>query len=107
MVVAMGKKLTKKAAKVYKRRLTMRLIDADALLEKYNKTTVWDSWVEINIAPTIDAVPVVRCKDCKHAEKSKYAFDWDGKTPLCECSYMTQPNRWHEYCSWAERKEAE
>lgn len=37
----------------------MRLIDADALLEKYNKTTVWDSWVEINIAPTIDAVPVV------------------------------------------------
>ena len=31
----------------------MRLIDADALLEKYNKTTVWDSWVEINIAPTI------------------------------------------------------
>ena len=34
----------------------MRLIDADALLEKYNKTTVWDSWVEINIAPTIDAM---------------------------------------------------
>ena len=75
--------------------------------EKYYKTTVWNSFVEINIAPTIDAVPVVRCKDCKHAEKSKYAFDWDGKTPLCECSYMTQPNRWHEYCSWAERKEAE
>ena len=22
-------------------------------------------------APAIDAVPVVRCKDCKHAEKSK------------------------------------
>lgn len=32
----------------------MRLIDADALIEKYHKTAVWDSWVEINSAPTID-----------------------------------------------------
>ena len=37
----------------------MRLIYADALMEKYHKTTVWDSWVEINNAPTVDAVPVV------------------------------------------------
>ena len=44
----------------------MRLIDADALMDKYHKTAVWDSWLEINSAPTIDAVPVVRCKDCKH-----------------------------------------
>lgn len=47
----------------------VRLIDADALMEKYNKTTVWDSWVEINTAPTIDAVPVVRCKDCIYRYK--------------------------------------
>ena len=47
----------------------MRLIDADALMEKYHQTTVWDSWVEINNAPTIDAFPVVRCKDCKYNEK--------------------------------------
>ena len=45
----------------------MRPIDADELMEKYHKTPVWDSWVEINNAPTIDAVPVVRCKDCKHS----------------------------------------
>lgn len=31
----------------------VRLIDADALMGKYHKTTVWDSWVEINTAPTI------------------------------------------------------
>ena len=37
----------------------MRLIDADALMEKYHKTAVWDSWVEINNAPTIEATPVV------------------------------------------------
>ena len=47
----------------------MRLIDADALMEKYHKTPVWDSWVEINRAPTIDAVPVVRCKDCIYRYK--------------------------------------
>ena len=55
--------------------------------------------------PAIDAVHVVRCAQCKHARESEDAFDWDGKTPLCECAYMTQPNRWHEYCSWGERKE--
>ena len=54
----------------------MRLIDADAL--------GMDMWIQMGIvygedigksfadivrnAPTIDAVPVVRCKDCRHNE---------------------------------------
>lgn len=53
----------------------MRLIDADAL---------WDELTEdledgdvlyrippsyIDDAPTVDAVPVVRCRDCEHAER--------------------------------------
>ena len=59
----------------------------------------------IENTPTIDAVPVVRCRECKHARKSEEAFDFDGETPLCECAYMTQPNRWHEFCSWGKRKE--
>lgn len=48
----------------------MRPIDADALLQRaiqYGWTTpkmVTDIMIED--APTIDAVPVVRCKDCKH-----------------------------------------
>ena len=58
-------------------------------------------------APAVDAVAVVRCKDCKHARKSEDAFDWDGVTPLCECNYSRQPNRWHEYCSYGERKGGE
>ena len=49
----------------------MRLIDADSLMDRsgwynlaYGKTFhgVWD--YEIASEPTIDAVPVVRCKDC-------------------------------------------
>ena len=60
----------------------MRLIDADALLESAGvfevkacargcgKSTLhlakaW-LWNEVQKAPTIDAVPVCRCKDCKH-----------------------------------------
>lgn len=57
----------------------MRLIDADAVLERvkpYSESDV--EWVctgetvkrlirdAIDNAPTIDAVEVVRCKDCKH-----------------------------------------
>ena len=89
--------------------MTDDLISRQALVAEIMRRGIYPPGVRhaIENAPAIDAIPVVRCKDCKHAEKSKYAFDWDGKTPLCECSYMTQPNRWHEYCSWAERKEAE
>ncbi len=50
----------------------MRLIDADALIKSIGKYMDWQDlylpihfkdWV-IDNAPTIDAVPVVRCKDC-------------------------------------------
>lgn len=79
----------------------MRLIDADELMEKYHKTPVWDSWVEINNAPTIDAVPVVRCKDCKW-----FTMDNTGGT---YCNHLTcglfngyEPDA---FCSYGERKE--
>ena len=55
----------------------MRLIDEDAL--KAALVPLWnchddsdfankDVWRELENAPTIDAVPVVRCKDCKHRD---------------------------------------
>lgn len=54
----------------------MRLIDADALNEKLCETTIFikDGVAfqrMINDAPTIDAVQVVRCKDCIHGEEMK------------------------------------
>lgn len=52
----------------------MRLIDADALLKKLNDEFIpyrADVNECINNAPTIDAVEVVRCKDCIHAKKMK------------------------------------
>ena len=51
----------------------MRLIDADALFHKFDTQPWYDNadrdeiaLPEIDKAPTIDAVLVVRCRDCKH-----------------------------------------
>lgn len=80
----------------------MRLIDADELMEKYHKTPVWDSWVEINNAPTIDAVPVVRCKDCKHSfersERKPFGCYLHGKNGITL-------HDGDDFCSYGERKE--
>lgn len=81
----------------------MRLIDADELMEKYHKTPVWDSWVEINNAPTIDAVPVVRCKDCKHSfersERKPFGCYLHGKNGITL-------HDGDDFCSYGERKES-
>ena len=52
----------------------------------------------------VDAVEVVRCKDCKHGRESEYAFAVDTKKPLCDCCYMWLPHQWHGYCSRGERR---
>jgi hypothetical protein len=50
----------------------MRLIDADALIQKRNHAKAYGPEMYVigqgyvMDAPTIDAVSVVRCKDCKH-----------------------------------------
>lgn len=56
--------------------MTMRLIDADALKTirsiqsaDYNSIETIQHWIDN--APIIDAVPVVRCKDCKWWDKER------------------------------------
>ena len=77
----------------------MKLIDADALIEDI-KTKLWD-WdtvdgitsstvlnqtiTDIGNAPTIDAVPVVRCKDCFLYGECK-AAEWYGENGNGYCS---------------------
>ena len=72
----------------------MRLIDADRLLQGYEDHDFIDTHVVWN-APTVDAVPVIRCKDCKHWAKG---LGWCNITDL-----DVEPNF---YCAYAERKEA-
>jgi hypothetical protein len=90
----------------------MRSIDADALVQMYEELRdrykdgicceVLDSIInDINEAPTIDAVEVVRCKDCKHHEK----FLFDDSKLLCwvhDIDIVVSPT---DYCSYGERRE--
>lgn len=86
----------------------MRLIDADALKEALNNWAVDltkskfphyikdDADCIIDSAPTIDAVPVVRCKDCKY---------WGKVGTVCVMFwYVTDQT---DFCSFAERKDDE
>lgn len=58
-------------------------------------------------APTIDAVPVVRCRECIYY---KICDEWEtGKRMLCEIhhhSYLDHDGDEH-FCSWGQRREAE
>lgn len=49
----------------------MRPIDADALIKKHPEICSRDMKFNLDLAPTIDAVPVVRCLECK-----RYDADW-------------------------------
>ena len=83
----------------------MRLIDADALnsddIPCYYGSSCYTEDVEewLNDATTIDAVPVVRCKDCKYFQDNNSGYPHDecrwgkGETP--------DPD---DFCSYGERK---
>lgn len=109
----------------------MRLIDADALKENLikerdtiplTKTERYGFGVEfpdnhgmsmrggINKAfrcmeetPTIDAVPVVRCKDCKHYKTQDKVKSWEHKKRYCMRSAATKVNA-DDFCSYGERR---
>ena len=77
-----------------------RLIDADAFLKDILTAGIGKTIIEysesnigymIRKRPTIDAVPVVRCKDCKHRFKDSW------------CEYADDDDNF--YCARGERKE--
>ena len=86
----------------------MRLIDADRLSEAiYDNVSapyeeaVWakeDCLTEVYAAPTVDAVPVVRCRECNHCDPENYHCDHPMSTaaPL-----RRKPD---DFCSYGERK---
>lgn len=81
-----------------------RYIDAESLaseIEKYNKDN-WDklTWTSrmvhsliLNV-PTVDAVEVVRCKDCKHCRTNGITYFCD-----VEKAFFTE----HYFCAKGER----
>ena len=88
----------------------MSLIDADKF-EVYTWVNKSSDYVDgdqsileaIDIAPTVDAVEVVRCKDCKHYMPQKKSAHWENRANYCNRVAMikTQP---YDFCSYGERK---
>ena len=87
----------------------MRLINADALIPMMKYATIdneigvfpirigFDAIKRvIDDAPTIDAVEVIRCKDCIYA---------DFKSPYPVCNLIEMNITDNDYCSWGERSE--
>lgn len=87
----------------------MRLIDADALKEFIESAyrPLCDDYhmkdyvlnqilTDIKNAPTVDAVEVIRCKDCKwYYRGGATCMFWDGANGMCG----------DDFCGKAERKE--
>ena len=97
----------------------MRLIDADAVekalwefraTHKYiqERCAIVGCVLEIREQPTIDAVPVVRCKDCKYFEMDEDGLDVLG---VCKCGKIAVSYNGEiypketDFCSYGERKE--
>ena len=72
----------------------MRLIDADALINEANSDEAYGyvDVKQISEAPTVDAVPVVRCRECKHLG-------------FCGDATNLEVMGFYGYCSRGERKE--
>ena len=51
-----------------------------------------------------DAVPVVRCKDCKHYKPQKKSAHWEHRAYYCNrvVTIKVQPD---DFCSYGERKD--
>ena len=80
----------------------MRLIDADRLKAAFpvrnnNKSVlIADVRAAINQAPEVDAVPVVRCKDCEYKYGSacdKFADVWVAPNDFCSRSARREVNK--------------
>lgn len=77
----------------------MRLIDADALIKYANNSTVGIDANDIARFPRVDAVPVVRCRECKHRDPEDHK---------CDCGHailwqLPREDDW--FCADGERKD--
>lgn len=97
-----------------------RYIDADALMAElstlYKEPTSTEDFMTIGYdkaiadvvvtahkQPTVDAVEVVRCREC---EWYKTNYSWNGKErKVCGIEPFEPIRREEDYCSYAERKE--
>ena len=82
-----------------------RLIDANALIKngwhlvQTGKSNVFLASMSLADVPTVDAVEVVRCKDCKKWEYDENFSGW--------CVEWRRRTLGDHFCSYGERREGE
>lgn len=88
----------------------MRLIDADTLgvgrcsqdILSADYCAGWNGLISIlENAPTVDAIPVVRCRECK------YAYRIDSPIEEYDCRKISFFEKWpspEHFCSYGERR---
>ena len=99
----------------------MRLIDGNKLLETYKKWIpqllskedegdrrgVETCIMVLEDMQTVDAVPVVRCRDCQHWKPtgSKAGNSFSDMEYIGGCEFTNYCRRESDFCSYGERKE--
>ena len=95
----------------------MRPIDGDLLMKTvFNDVVLVDGEVKgvglilaetVDKAPTIDAVPVVRCRECVHWKPtgSKAGNSFSDMEYIGGCEFTKYCRRESDFCSYGERKE--
>ena len=83
----------------------MRLIDADALIKEANADGAYGyvDAKQIADAPTVDAVEIVRCRECKFGS-------WDSEPDDAMVCVRTNDGFWrsgNDFCSYGERKDGD
>ena len=80
-----------------------RLVDESVVLGNIHNAHEWNevrAWLKI--APTVDAVPVVRCKDCKHKVTTE---DVEYNPHDIVCDYWESDGLEEtDFCSYGERR---
>lgn len=86
----------------------MRLVDAELIVEEfwkpeYRTQTRRDFIAVIDKSPAIDAIPIVRCQECKYKDECIRRIEFIGRNPVLEQNtYEYHPL---EFCSYGQRKE--
>lgn len=80
-----------------------RLIDANALIKEANAEGAYGyvDAKQIADAPTVDAVPVVRCENCRKRHTWECAMHYESEDGKEQYGWEND----NDFCSWGERKD--
>ena len=86
-----------------------RLIDANALIAEYDRVHIGEPGKARKLiadAPTVDAVPVVRCRECMHWKPtgSKAGNSFSDMEYIGGCEFTKYCRRESDFCSYGEKR---